>query len=91
MRTFRDIHGIALYRKGGRARRGELKLLEAAAALGTSEMTVLQFRKGTLEARQVCKGALWVIKASALAALDRSVIGRHRPLTANPDQKSLEF
>src|SRR6516165_3951649 len=79
-------------RFGPAAERGELNLLEAAAALGTCGMTVLRLiQKGTLEGRQVCKGAPWVIKASAVAALDRSVIGRRRPLTANHDQKSLEF
>jgi len=92
VRAFRNDHGIAVYREGERAERGELNLLEAAATLGTCHMTVLRLiRKGTLEARQACKGAPWVIKASALAALDRSMIGRHRALTSNPDQKSLEF
>jgi len=92
VRAFRNDHGIAVYREGERAERGELNLLEAAAALGTCDMTVLRLiRKGSLEARQVCKGAPWVIKASALAALDPSVIGRRRAPTSNPDQKSLEF
>jgi hypothetical protein len=92
VRAFRNDHGIAVYREGERAERGELNLLEAAAAVGVCEMTVLRLiRKGTLEARQACKGAPWVIKASALAALDRSMIGRRRALTSSPDQKSLEF
>ena len=92
VRAFRSDHGIPVYREGERAERGELNLLEAAATLGTCHMTVLRLiRKGTLEARQACKGAPWVIKASALAALDRSMIGRRRALTSNPDQKSLEF
>lgn len=94
VRAFRSDHGIAVYREGERAERGELNLLQAAAALGTCQMTVLRLiRKGTLEGRQVCKGAPWVIEASAVAALKRSlpVTGRGRPLTANPDQKSLEF
>jgi DNA invertase Pin-like site-specific DNA recombinase len=92
VRAFRNKHEIAVYREGERAERGELTLLEAAAALGTCQMTVLRMiRKGTLEARQVCKGAPWVIKATDLAALDRSAIGRRRPLTSNPDQKSLQF
>jgi DNA invertase Pin-like site-specific DNA recombinase len=92
VRAFRNDRGIAVYREGERAERGELNLLEAAATLGTCHMTVLRLiRKGTLEARQACKGAPWVIKASALASLDRSMIGRRRALTSNPDQKSLEF
>ena len=92
VRAFRNDHGIAVYREGERAERGELTLLEAAAALGTCQMTVLRLiRKGSLDARQVCKGAPWVIRASALADLKLSGIGRRRPLTANPDQKSLQF
>ena len=92
VRAFRNDHGIAVYREGERAERGELTLLEAAAALGTCQMTVLRLiRKGSLDARQVCKGAPWVIRASALVDLKLSGIGRRRPLTANPDQKSLEF
>src|SRR5215510_3136186 len=92
LRPVLKIVNTKLYREGERAERGELNLLEAAATLGTCHMTVLRLiRKGTLEARQACKGAPWVIKASALAALDRSMIGRRRALTSNPDQKSLEF
>jgi hypothetical protein len=82
VRAFRNDHGIAVYREGERAEREELTLLEAAAALGTCQMTVLRMiRKGTLEARQVCKGAPWFIKASALAALDR--LGDRTTLSAN--------
>ena len=89
VRAFRNDHGIAVYCEGERAERGELNLLEAAAALGTCDMTVLRLiRKGTLQARQVCKGAPWVIKASAVAALKLSGIGQRHPLTANPDQKT---
>ena len=92
VRAFRNDHGIAVYREGERAERGELTLLEAAAALGTCQMTVLRLiRKESLDARQVCKGAPWVIRASALADLKLSGIGRRRPLTVNPDQKSLQF
>ena len=92
VRAFRNDHGIAVYREGERAERGELTLLEAAAALGTCQMTVLRLiRKGSLDARQVCKGAPWVIGASALADLKLSGIGRRRPLTVKPDQKSLQF
>jgi excisionase family DNA binding protein len=92
VRAFRNDHGIAVYREGERAERGELTLLEAAEALGTCQMTVLRMiRKGTLQARQVCKGAPWVIEASAVAALKLSGFGRRRPPTANADQKGLEF
>jgi hypothetical protein len=58
-------------------------------------MTVLcMIRRGVIPARQLCKGAPWVIK---LADIDteaaRSEAGRRRraPLTANPSQQTLVF
>jgi hypothetical protein len=64
VRAFRKDHGIAVYREGERAERGELTLLEAATELGTCRMTVLRLiGAGTLKARQACKGAPRVIKA----------------------------
>jgi excisionase family DNA binding protein len=60
--TFRHDHDIPPYREGERAERGELTLGEAAIALGMSKMTVLRLiRDGTISARQLCKGAPWVI------------------------------
>ena len=89
VRAFRSDHGIAVYREGERAERGELTLLEAAAVLGTCRMTVLRLiRAGTLKARQACKGAPWVIKVQDLEAVKNA---RGRPLTSNPDQKTMEF
>jgi len=95
VRSFRNDHGIAVYREGERAERGELTLQEAAARLSTSKMTVLRLiRAGVLRAHQICKGAPWVIEAQALAepgiaALSRS--GRHRPVTSDPDQITLDL
>ena len=89
VRAFRKDHGIAAYREGERAERGELTLLEAAAELGTCRMTVLRLiRAGTLKARQACKGAPWVIKTQDLEAVKNA---RGRPVTSNPDQKAMEF
>ena len=89
VRAFRKDHGIAAYREGERAERGELTLLEAAAELGTCRMTVLRLiRAGTLKARQACKGAPWVIKTQDLEAAKNT---RGRPVTSNPDQKAMEF
>ena len=89
VRAFRKDHGIAVYREGERAERGELTLLEAAAVLGTCRMTVLRLiRAGTLNARQACKGSPWVIKARDLEAVKAA---RGRPVTSNPDQKIMEF
>ena len=87
MRAFRKDHGIAAYREGERAERGELTLLEAATELGTCRMTVLRLiGAGTLKARQACKGAPRVIKAQEAVKNARG-----RPVTSNPDQKAMEF
>ena len=42
IRGFRSDHGIAVYRDGERAQRGELNLDEAAKELGVSKMTILR-------------------------------------------------
>lgn len=95
VRTFRSDHGIAVYRDGERAERGELSLEEAAAALATSKMTVLRLiRSGVVRASQICKGAPWVIERRALdepAVVAAVRSRRHRPVTANSDQKLLDF
>ena len=89
VRAFRNDHNIPVYRPGERAERGELTLEEAATALGTSMMTVQRLiTKGTLAARQACKGAPWVIKADALANVQLS---RRCPVTQNLAQKALQF
>ena len=95
VRGLRNRLGISVYREGERAERGELTLNEAAAVLSVSAMTILRMiRNGVLPARQLCKGAPWVIKA---ADLDNDVVRaeasgrRQRPLTQNPDQKSFTF
>ncbi len=93
VRAFRTSHGIAVYRVGERIERGELTLEEAAARLSVSKMTVLRLiRRGALQARQACKGAPWVIAASALMEPSLAAsIGRRRPVTADPRQKTMEF
>ena len=93
--TFRNDHGIAVYRNGERSERGELTLNEAATMLGVSAMTVLRLiRDDVLAAEQICRGAPWVIKADAIHSLHRNpaVFGRRqRPLTADQNQESLIF
>jgi excisionase family DNA binding protein len=89
VRAFRNDHNIPVYRPGERAERGELTLEEAATALGTSMMTVQRLiTKGTLAAKQACKGAPWVIKADALANVQLS---RRYPVTQNLAQEALQF
>ena len=65
--TLRKIHGIAVYREGERAERGEVTLEEAAERLAVSPATVRRLIvEGVLPASQICKGAPWTIRASDL-------------------------
>ena len=93
--TFRNQHGIAVYRDGERAERGELTLDEAAARLNLSPMTVLRLiRHGTIAAHQLCRGAPWVIKAEDLEqpAVKAAAAGRRKqPLPQDPHQQALTF
>jgi DNA invertase Pin-like site-specific DNA recombinase len=90
VRAFRSNHGIEVYREGERVGRGELNELEAAQVLGTCRMTVHRLiTRGTIKAHQACRGAPWVIKAEALAAI--KIGPRGRPVTSNPDQQTLQF
>jgi len=93
--TFRNHRGIEVYREGERLERGELTLNEAAASLNVSPMTVLRMiRRGVIPARQLCKGAPWVIKAQDISAetvKEEAEVRRKRPLTADPDQQQLSF
>ena len=95
VRTFRSDHQIAVYRDGERADRGELSLEEAAAALATSKMTVLRLiRSGVIAARQICKGAPWIIERRAIddpAIVTAVRTGRRGSVTPNPDQKAFVF
>jgi excisionase family DNA binding protein len=95
VRSFRGSHHVAVYRQGEREDRGELTLEQAAEELQTSKMTVLRMiGAGALAAQQVCKGAPWVIKRSDLvrsAAHRVDQPAQKDPLTANPNQISLQF
>ena len=95
VRSFRGSHHVAVYRQGEREERGEFTLEQAAEELQTSKMTILRMiGAGTLVARQVCKGAPWVIKRSDLARSDANRGGQpgsKGPLTADPNQISLQF
>jgi excisionase family DNA binding protein len=93
--TFRNQHGIAVYRHGERAERGEVTLQEAAARLEVSPMSVLRLiRAGTLPAEQLCKGVPWVIKRTDVEKPEvarAASAKRKRPPPYNPDQKILAF
>lgn len=95
VRSFRGGHHVAVFRQGEREERGEVTLEQAAEALQTSTMTVYRMiGAGKLPARQVCRGAPWVIKRSDLerpevrSALQPKSAGA---LTPNPDQISFQF
>ena len=60
--SLRHHRGIAPYRDGERAERGEVTLEQAAAILKVSEATVRRLiQEEILPATQYCKGAPWVI------------------------------
>lgn len=78
VRSFRSYRGIPVYREGERQERDELVLAEAAEALGVSTSVVRRLIKDRLlPARQVCKGAPWVMSGADLANLD--IRKRSRP------------
>ena len=90
--SFRSTHGIAVHRKGEREERGELVLSEAAKRLSVHPAVIRRLiRTGVLAARQACKGAPWIMREDALDSPDVLAGLAGRPLTANPDQKSLDL
>ena len=67
LKAFRSNHDIPVYRNGEMRERNEMKLEEAAEYLSVDEKTVRRLiRSGAITARQACKGAPWVIDATAL-------------------------
>ena len=90
--SFRNAHGVAVYRAGEMIERGELKLHEAAERLGVSPMTVRRMLDdGTIRASQVCKGAPWAIPEDQLRLLADVDFANGRPPTADPTQKTFIF
>jgi excisionase family DNA binding protein len=94
VRNFRTERGIAIYRTGERAERGELILHEAATHLGVSKMTVIRLIKdGSLPARQVCPGAPYVIRQDDLngPSIQRMVVVGGRAVPHDKRQQSLVY
>ncbi len=92
----RNHRGIVPYREGERAERGEATLDEAAAALDVSAATVRRMiNERLLPARQLCKGAPWVIRTDDLARPDvRRVADQRRtrrPSSDDPSQNEMAF
>jgi DNA invertase Pin-like site-specific DNA recombinase len=91
VRGFRQHHGIARYRDGEWAERGEISLEAAAEIVGVCNMTALRMlRRGDMKGRQVCPGAPWVIKTADLAGFTGAKRSRP-PLTPNPAQSVLDL
>jgi hypothetical protein len=89
--SFRSHHGIAVYREGEWAERGEMTLEAVARSIDVSVMTALRMiRHGIIKGRQLCRGAPWVIKAEDLTAY-REQRASCRSLSSNPAQQSLQF
>ena len=92
VRSYRHHHKIPVYRDGEWAERGELTLNEAATQLQVSELRVRRMIKNKeLPARQVCKGAPWVILQQDLNGFDRSRPGDSRQISLfDPEGSSIE-
>ena len=91
VRSLRNSHGIAVYRQGERAERGELVMVEAAERLGVDVAVVRRLiRTQILPARQACKGAPWLIAEQDLRSerVEAGLSGRREP---DPGQLALEL
>jgi DNA invertase Pin-like site-specific DNA recombinase len=88
--TFRNRHGVDVYRDGERQERGELTLDETSKKLGVSEMSIIRYiRRGSLAAKQACPGAPWVIKESDVDALRGTQPFSAASQSANREQLSI--
>jgi DNA invertase Pin-like site-specific DNA recombinase len=95
VRAFRNTHGIAVYREGEWAERGEMTLTDVAKMLDLSPITVLrQIKAGIIPAKQYCKGAPWVIARQDVEGeplIEPFRARRKEPPSSNPDQQTLIF
>jgi DNA invertase Pin-like site-specific DNA recombinase len=67
IRTFRDDHNIAVYKKNEHHQRGELMVAEVSKKLGIPTHSVIRLIKNNhLPAKQVCKSAPWIIEEKAI-------------------------
>lgn len=94
--ALRHYHGIAPYREGERAERGEVTLDEAATALSVSPSTILRMlNDGTLPGQQFCKGAPWIIRLQDVESKDvRDEAKRRRerqPSSYHPNQRTFDL
>jgi DNA invertase Pin-like site-specific DNA recombinase len=83
----RNHRSIAPYRDGERTERGEKTLEEAAEILQVSEATVRRLiNTAVLPARQLCKGAPWVIRTADLETKTIRKAADDRRLRRPPSQ-----
>ena len=93
---FRNSHDIAPYREGERAERGEATLDEAAKILQVSRATIFRMiQNRSLPAKQLCKGAPWIIQLCDIHAdrVRREAAARRsrRPSSGDPQQNILDL
>jgi excisionase family DNA binding protein len=92
VKAFRNQRGIAVYRPGERAERGEITAEEAAEELGVTRMTVSRLvRAKVLPACQVCPHAPYVIRRADLDRPEVRSASTKPPVTADPRQIALGF
>ena len=91
--NFRCRQGIAVYREGERAERGEVTVQETATCLGVSKMTVIRLIKDkVLPARQTCPGGPYVIKKEDVDRLaTRRTVAGGRAVSRDPRQDRLQY
>jgi DNA invertase Pin-like site-specific DNA recombinase len=94
--TLRNNQNIAPYREGERAERGEATLDEAAEILKVSPSTVRRLFQGSiLPARQLCKGAPWIILVSDLekdnVRQEAAARRQRRPVSRDLNQIELQL
>ena len=89
--SLRNNNGIAVYREGERADRGEVSVMEAAIALGVTPTTVLRLiRLKQLPARQACVNAPWILSEKDVKRCSAQRNSATTPPTVDPAQLLLE-
>ena len=94
--SLRYTHGIAVYREGERAERGEVTLDEAADILTLSRATAYRMvLNGVIPAQHLCAGAPWIIRLADLQTdevrRDADARRSRRPNSHNSLQHSLSL
>ncbi len=96
LRAFRNNNNIPVYREGERQEREEFTVDEASAKLGIGSTKVWRLiQHKFLPARQVCRGAPWIISKKDLESETAKKAAQSklpkRPLSENSKQKAFNF